>query len=304
MPRTAREKSTEGLFHVSSRSITEFDFFREDADKIRFLDIFKECTEICKCKVYAYCLMTTHYHIFLDANGFDISDFMKKLNQTYVKYVNKKYGRRGSLVDGRFWSKIINSSEYALTLSAYIHNNPKDIESYTNRVFEYPYSSMAIYLEEQKDTRKLVDTDFILGTVNENDRARARAAYAEMVAEKRDIGTNTELRKYLEEFEKEQFEYKTYRTVLLRNKKPDEIIKAIAEKLGVQDTREIMHRWKRSTMRFREAVAYALTILCGMGTKEACGYMKNISGTCLARLKNKGFEQFRDQAELGYLMGA
>ena len=71
-----------------------------------------------------------------------------------------------------------------------------------NRVFEYPYSSMSMYIRKQKDTRKLIDTDFILGYVNENDKAKARIEYAAVVTEKRDLGINTKLRKYLEEFEK------------------------------------------------------------------------------------------------------
>jgi hypothetical protein len=54
-------------------------------------------------------------------------------------------------------------------------------------------------------------------------------------------------------------------------------------------------------MKFREAAAYALTIFCGMGTKEVCGYMKNITGTCLSRLKDKGFKQFKNDRELAKL---
>lgn len=125
-----------------------------------------------------------------------------------------------------------------------------------------------------------------------------------MVSEKRETGINMKLKKYLEEFMKEQFEYKSYRTVLLRNRKPEEIINKIAERFGIKDTKEIMHRWKRNSMRFREAVAYSLITFCGMGTKEACEYMKNISGTCLARLSDKGFRQFGSDSVLLKLLEA
>ena len=252
MPRTARKKDRNAIYHVMSRSISEFNFFPEDEDKSYFLEILKDCTEEFNCKVYAFCLMTTHYHIFLDTNGFDISTFMKSLNLRYVKYINKKYSRRGSLLAERFNSKIITSSEYALTVSAYIHNNPKDIKGYENKVFDYPYSSMGIYLGEQKDSRKLLDTKYILGIVSENESDSKEKAkkYAEMVETMRETGMNEKLRNFLEEFEKEQYEYKTYRTVLIRDKEPEAIISKIACKLGIEDTREIMHRWKRSSMRF------------------------------------------------------
>jgi putative transposase len=298
MPRAARIKDPEAIYHVMARSITEFDMFPADEDKNHFLDLLKICKEKYRCRVYAYCLMTNHFHIMLDTNGFDISKFMKSLNQRYVRYINKKYSRRGHLLAERFNSKIVTNSEYALTVSAYIHNNVKDLPGYSNRVFEYPFSSMGIYLGKLKDRRNLIDTDFILGYVNENDRIKAIKAYTEMVVEKREVGINVKLRKYLEEFAKEQYEYKSYRTVLFRDKKPEEIISKLAEKFGIQDPKEIMHRWKRNSMRVREAVAYALTVFCGLGTKEACVHMKNITGTCLARLVDKGFKQFVNNPDL------
>jgi hypothetical protein len=234
----------------------------------------------------------------LDTNGYDVSKFMKSLNQRYVKYINKKYSRRGHLLADRFNSKIIAGSEYALTVSAYIHNNSKEIPEYASRVFDYPYSSMSIYLGVQKDRRGLVDADFILGCVSENDRNKAVKAYTEVVCEKRDRGIDNKLNKYLDEFRKEQYSYKSYRTVLLRDRKPEEVIAKIAEKMGISDTAEVMQRWKRKSMRFREAAAYALITLCGLGAREACGYMKNITGTCLARLCDRGARQFFCNPEL------
>ena len=123
MPRSARKKSPGAVYHVMARSITEFNFFQDEVDKNHFLDILKECKEECECKIFGYCLMTNHYHIIIDPNGFDLSVFMKRLNLTYVKYINKKNSRRGSLLAERFNSKIIDNPEYALTVSAYIHNN-------------------------------------------------------------------------------------------------------------------------------------------------------------------------------------
>jgi len=304
MCRTAREKDPEAVYHIMARSISEFDMFKDDEDKGRFLDILFECKEKYHCKVYEYCLMTNHYHILLDTNGFDISKFMKSLNLRYVKYVKKKYKRRGSLLAERFNSKIISDTKGLLTVSAYIHNNPKDIPEYSHRVMEYPYSSMGIYLGKKKDIRGIVNTDYILRCINETDISKALKAYIEMVTERREAGINKKLNQYLEEFEKEQYEYRQYRTTLLRNMKPDEVVAMIAEKLGIPDTRVIMCRWRRHSMKFREAVAYALTVFCGMGTKQACSYMKNISGSTLARLASRGFELFRKNAVLDGLFMA
>lgn len=302
MPRAARIKDPEAIYHVMSRSISEFDLFPDNSDKEHFLDLTKKFKEKFHCKIYGYCLMSNHYHLIVDTCGFDISKFMKSLNQTYVKYINKKYNRRGHLLTERFNSKIINSTAYMLTLSAYIHNNPKDIEGYSGREFEYPYSSMGIYLEKQKDKRELVDTEFILGCINENNREKAIEAYTQMVLERRDLGINDKLEEYLREFQKEQLEYKACRNVKIRDKDPDEVIRAIGEKLGIENMDAIMHRWKRGTMEFRRIVAYALNTFCGLGIKEISRYMCNITSSCCARLSEEGFAVVRNNAEIRDLL--
>ena len=207
MPRAARMKEATAIYHAMSRSITEFNLFPDDSDKDCFLDLLKRYTEKFQCKVYGFCIMSNHYHLIVDTCGYDISKFMKCLNQTYVKFINKKYNRRGHLLADRFNSKIIDTNEYLLTVSAYVHNNAKDLPEYNGKEFEYPYSSMGIYMGKRKDKRGLVNTDFILGCVNESDKSKAIKAYAEMVIEKRDMGINRKLSEYLEAFKKEQYIY-------------------------------------------------------------------------------------------------
>ena len=163
MPKAARIKNPEAIYHVMARSITEFDMFKEDEDKNYFLDLLKICKEKYQCRVYAYCLMTNHYHILLDTNGFDISKFMKSLNQRYVKYINKKYRRRGHLLADRFNSKIVTNSEYALTVSAYIHNNEKTFLSTRIKYLNILFHQWEFILVNKKIKGNLIDTDFILG---------------------------------------------------------------------------------------------------------------------------------------------
>ena len=302
MPRSARIKETTAIYHVMARSISEFDLFPDKSDKEAFLDILQTLKEKLQFKVYGFCLMSNHYHMIIDSNGYDISKLMKSLNQRYVKYINRNYKRRGHLLAERFNSKIIDSDEYMLTVSAYIHNNSKDLPDYAGREFEYHYSSMGIYMGIHKDKRNLVDIDFVLGCVNEGNRASAVKAYIEMVKQKRDTGINKMLKQYLEEFKKEQLEYKPYRNILLRDKKPLEVIKLIAQKLGIEDENTIMHRWKRSTMEFRRITAYALTSFCGIGINEACKYMNNITASCCARLSNDGYDLIKQKNEIKELL--
>ena len=84
MPRLPRAKSSDALYHIMSRSISEFNLFRDDGDKERYLDLLKRYCDRHQCKVLAYCLMDTHLHLHLDPQGCNISLFMHGINLTYA----------------------------------------------------------------------------------------------------------------------------------------------------------------------------------------------------------------------------
>ena len=56
MPRAARKKETEAIYHVMSHSITEFDLYPDNSDKEYFLDLMQKYKEKHHCKIYGYCL--------------------------------------------------------------------------------------------------------------------------------------------------------------------------------------------------------------------------------------------------------
>lgn len=114
-------------------------------------------------KIYCYCLMPNHIHLLVQQlldNG--VTDFMKKTFNSYTKYFNTKYDRIGSLFQGPFKAKLIESDEYLLQLSKYIHKNPQDLE-FPHGVWEankYPYSSYGSYISEEP--LPFCDTSLIL----------------------------------------------------------------------------------------------------------------------------------------------
>src|SRR5690606_5705141 len=88
------------------------------------------------------------------------------LNTAYVRYYNRKYNRHGHVFQGRFESRILDTDEYNLAVSAYIHNNPHDISGFSGREEHYEFSSYGIYLGIRKDTYELIDKSFIMGLFN------------------------------------------------------------------------------------------------------------------------------------------
>ncbi|MCK5122840.1 MAG: transposase [Candidatus Pacebacteria bacterium] len=75
-------------------------------------------------EIICYCLNPNHYHFILKQlmdNG--ISKFMHKLDLGFTHYFNIKYDRSGSLFQGPFKAKHIDTNEYLLWLSGYVNGN-------------------------------------------------------------------------------------------------------------------------------------------------------------------------------------
>ncbi|RJQ36568.1 hypothetical protein C4559_04860 [Candidatus Microgenomates bacterium] len=112
-------------------------------------------------KILCYCLMPNHFHLLIqqiEENGITI--FLKKITDSYTRFYNTKHNRIGPLFQGSFRAKLIETDEYLLQLSKYIHRNPASLSQWRNNISLYPYSSYNYYFspEEHLFCRK----DFIL----------------------------------------------------------------------------------------------------------------------------------------------
>jgi REP element-mobilizing transposase RayT len=89
MPRCARIKSSDSIYHIMVRSISDVDLFCTNQDKDKYLSLIKKYQVLFAFKVYAYCIMNTHAHLIIDSAGADISRIMHAINQSYAQYYNK-----------------------------------------------------------------------------------------------------------------------------------------------------------------------------------------------------------------------
>jgi putative transposase len=295
MPRKAREKSRECIYHIICRSVSEFLLFRDNDDKDYYLGLLKRYKEKYKCSIYSYCIMDSHFHLHLDPRGYDVSKFMQCTNLAYVRYYNLKYKRHGPVFQDRFESRILDSDEYNLTVSAYIHNNPKDIEGYSGREWQYPYSSYSIYLGQRSDLLGLVDMSFVMGLFNTSDKKRFAERYGEFVSYQRDIGGGgLEKNKLSGSVENE---YRSGREIILREHLPGMVVTFISNKLLRKSGSSLILKSKKGLMEYRAICAYSLRVLCGMGYKEICSNIYNMTVSGCSRLCNKGYELISSNAD-------
>lgn len=114
--------------------------------------------------IVVFCLNPNHYHFLLTPlvdNG--IEKFMHKLGTGYTMYFNEKNKRSGSLFQGKYKAKHIDSNEYLLQVSVYINLNNiiHKLGGSTSKLWK---SSWDEYLGKSKEN--FCNKDIILGQFN------------------------------------------------------------------------------------------------------------------------------------------
>ncbi len=162
------------VYHVFTKSIAGFQIFCEDKDFQRIIELLSyykdnpliRFSDYQKLKnkfkhtllkktpsliqIIAYCIMPTHIHLVLyekRENG--ISDYMRRLLNSYTRYFNEKIKRKGPLWEGRFKKVLVNSDEQLLHLTRYIHLNPVSA-GIVEKPEDWLYSSYREYIELEK----------------------------------------------------------------------------------------------------------------------------------------------------------
>lgn len=156
MPRPPRIYLEKALYYVSARGDFNQQIFKDESDYNAFIGLLKKYKEQYKFKLFAYSLLTDHFHLLLELpvqkeqndNTGILSSVMHDLNSSYTKYFNGKYARKGHLFRERYKSALIEKEPYLLKVSAYIHLNPQKL-NLSPTPQQYPYSSYILYLEKE-----------------------------------------------------------------------------------------------------------------------------------------------------------
>ena len=98
--------------------------FEDCEDNSYFLGLLERMASSGSCTILAYCLMGNHFHLVVRMPMDELSEAMRRLEVSYAQYFNEKYGRTGTLFQGRFGSEPIDSDEQFLAAIRYVHLNP------------------------------------------------------------------------------------------------------------------------------------------------------------------------------------
>jgi putative transposase len=111
--------------HIIQRGNDRQVCFREDSDYLVYLHHLGQLCACMRCALHAYCLMTNHVHLLMTpVDSLACGKLMRSLGRIYVRYFNDRYGRTGTLWEGRYKSCLVDSSAYVLACYRYIELNP------------------------------------------------------------------------------------------------------------------------------------------------------------------------------------
>jgi putative transposase len=125
MGRHARLVVPHVALHIYQRGNNHQDCFLRRSDYLIYLAILRDVCRTRPCALHAYCLMTNHVHLLLTPEDAGVcARMMRDLAGRYASYFNRRYGRTGTLWEGRFGSCLVDSARYVLGCYRYVERNP------------------------------------------------------------------------------------------------------------------------------------------------------------------------------------
>ena len=159
MPRRKREFVPGHYYHLYNRGNNRQTIFFERENYLYFLRQFRYFVAERTVHVVAYCLMPNHYHLLIYLREDTLSAAMHRFTMSYTNAINRRYGRCGSLFQGRFQTVYVDSDDYLLHLTRYIHLNPVEA-GFVKRPEDWEFSSYQEYVNLRPGT--LPKLDYVL----------------------------------------------------------------------------------------------------------------------------------------------
>jgi len=192
MPRLARLDAPGVLHHVLGRGIEKRKIFLNDKDRVDFINRLSELVKDHSMEIYAWVILSNHFHILCKTKKRPLSSSMRKLLTGYAVNFNKRHRRHGHLFQNRYKSIVCQEDAYLAELVRYIHLNllragvVKDL----GELNDCPWSGHSALLGNM-DGREWQNRDYVLSYFGGGRRGRRN--YMKFVAEGISLGKRPEL---------------------------------------------------------------------------------------------------------------
>jgi REP-associated tyrosine transposase len=187
-----REKFVEGgIYHVFNKSIAGYGIFKDIkiADRfVKVLDYYNKTSvtyslskALIKKKYFpnnllypksnalikfiSYCFMPDHYHLLIKILSNNcLSKFINNVENSFTRYFNIRFERKGPLYQTAFKTVRINSNEQLLHVSRYIHLNPTTA-GLVQKPEDWMFSSYQEFITNDKILKEIM-TEISIKSIN------------------------------------------------------------------------------------------------------------------------------------------
>jgi putative transposase len=143
MPRLSRLVIPDVPLHIVQRGNNRLPVFFDSRDYEDYYDALCTASRRHQCEIHAYVLMTNHVHLLITPRIKEgPSRMMQAVGRRFVRTINERHQRTGTLWEGRFRSMLVDSENYFLACSRYIELNPVRA-GIVDRPDQYQWSSYA-----------------------------------------------------------------------------------------------------------------------------------------------------------------
>jgi hypothetical protein len=123
--------------------------------------------------------MTNHYHILIETPDGNLALGMRQLNGVYTQLFNKRHGRTGHLLQGRYKAIVIQKDSHLLEVCRYVVLNPVRARM-VEQPGDYTWSSYRATAGKERP-HPVLTTDWVLGQFS-GKRGKAEKEYRKFVS--------------------------------------------------------------------------------------------------------------------------
>src|ERR1017187_253250 len=166
MARKLRVEYEGAIYHVMNRGDRREPIFKDDKDRLLFLETLGQACLKTDWQVHPWCLMGNHFHLVMETPKANLVAGMKWFLGTYTGRFNRRHKLFGHLFSGRYNALIVDGSGtgYLRTVCDYVHLNPvrAKLLPLEQKLRDYAWSSWPEYLKPPAQRPRWLRVDRLL----------------------------------------------------------------------------------------------------------------------------------------------